>query len=137
MIYGIGSVFDSTEEKLPQFVTSNVACVGWDRNDAPGLHQLLGKIGVGDIIFVKAYPPSSGLYIKAVGIVNSPDIFNVPNLGYGRSVSWIWSALDGREPIHLGPVNDRYDNMRRGTLYEELGPVVQQRVLDVVLGRQS
>ena len=137
MIYGIGSVYNSTEEQLSHFVSSGVACIGWPREEAPALHQLLSRIAVGDLVFVKSYPPSSGLYVKAVGVVTSAELFNVPGLGFGRSVSWVWSALDGREPVHLGRIKDRYDNMRHGTLYEELGPIVQQRVLDILLARDA
>jgi len=133
MIYGIGSVYGSTDEKLGQFVSSNIACIGWERDEAPALHQLLNRIAVGDLIYIKSFPASRGLYIKAVGVVTSPEIFNIPGLGYGRAVKWVWSATNGNDAIHLGRIDDRYDNMRLGTLYEELGPLVQQRVVDVLL----
>lgn len=133
MIFGIGSVYGSTEEKLPQFISSGVACVGWPPEEAPGLHQLLSRISVGDIIFVKSYPPSSGLHIKAVGLVTSQEIFNVPHLGFGRSVEWVWSVGGDTAAIRLGQLNDRYDNMRRGTLYEELGPTAQEKIINILL----
>ena|SRR3989442_971813 len=137
MIYGIGSVYGSKHEKLSQFVSSSVACIGWERDQAPALHQLLNRIAVGDIVFVKSFTASGGLYIKAVGVVTSPEILILPDLRYGRSVSWVWSALDVKDAIHLGRIEDRYDNMRFGTLYEELGPVVQQRVVDILLARDA
>jgi hypothetical protein len=133
MIYAIGSVFGSSEEKLSDFISQNVACIGWPRDEAPALHQILQKMVVGDIIFVKAFPPSSGLHVKAVGIITSSEIFNVPNLGYGRAVQWVWSATEGRVHFTIGRLNDRYDNMRNGTLYEEFGPEVQTRIIDILL----
>ena len=121
MIYGIGSMYGSTDEKLPEFVSRKVACIGWPKTEASSLHQLLTQIGVGDIIFVKSYPPSHGLYVKAVGIVNSPELYTFPDLGTGRGVRWVWVADENIEPVHLGRMNDRYDNFRGGSLYQELG----------------
>lgn len=133
MIYGIGSMYGSTDEKLPQFLDQNVACVGWPRDEAPALHQLLAQISVGDIIYIKSHPPRHGLFVKAVGIVDSPEIFRVPNgLGDGRSVQWIWNAPIG-SPYSFGQVNDRYNNFRTGTLYQELGPTVQSLIVHTVV----
>src|SRR5207245_703490 len=136
MIYGIGSVYGSTDEMLPQFVSRKVACIGWPETEAAGLHQMLGHIGVGDIVFIKAHPPSHGLYIKAVGVVDSPEVYRFPDLGSGRSVRWVWSATDGVKPAHLGRLNDRYDNLRGGTIYPEFGPTVQEAVISILVTKE-
>ena len=101
---------------------------------------VLAGIGVGDLVFIKSFPPSRGLYIKAVGIVKThevidfTDIPSLRDLGYGREVDWIWH--DNVDPVHLGRLEDRYDYMRGGTLFQEFGPVVQARVIDIVLNGQ-
>jgi hypothetical protein len=132
MIYGIGTTYDSSNEKLPEFVSNEAICLGWTAAASPAIHQLFGQIGVGDIVFAKSFPPSHGLYIKGVCIVTSAKLFELPRLGVGRHVRWIWSALEGREPIRLGRLDDHYDYFRGGTLYQELGPRVQDVVLQIV-----
>jgi hypothetical protein len=132
MIYGIGTMYGSTDEMLPDFITSGAVWIGWPQEEAPALHQLLGQIGVGDIVFAKSFPPSSGLYIKGVAVVTSAQTVKLTKLGVGREVRWIWTASDGRQSVHVGRLDDRYDNMRGGTLYQELGPVVQKKVLDIL-----
>ena len=138
MIYGIGSTYDGVD-KFDEFIRHNVVCIGWDRDDAPAIYQLFAKIAVGDIVFIKSFPPSQGLYIKAVGIVTTPDVIpfdprlNQPNLGYGRNIAWVWTIEPNESPIRIGRLDDHYDYMRGGTLYEELGPEVQQRVIEIVM----
>src|SRR5256885_9186574 len=122
-----GPWYGSTDEMLPQFLSRKVACIGWPKTEASALHQMLAQIGGGDIVFMKAHPPSHGLYIKAVGIVDSPEIYSFPDLG----VQWVWTFRESDGPVHLGRQNDRYDNFRGGTLYQELGPAVQAAVIDL------
>jgi hypothetical protein len=133
MIYGIGTTYSSSDEKLPEFVANEAVCLGWTPEQSPAIHQLFGQIGVGDIVFAKSFPPSHGLFIKGVGIVTSPRLFELPRLGVGRHVHWIWTALEGRQPVRLGRLDDHYDYFRGGTLYQELGPRVQEAVLEIVL----
>lgn len=133
MIYAIGSVYGSTDEMLPQFLARKVVCIGWPKTEAAALHQMLGQIAVGDIIFVKSHPPSHGLYIKAVGIVDSPEVYSFPDLGSGRSVQWLWGQNPETRPLPLGRQNDRYDNFRGGSLYQEFGPAVQAAIIDLVV----
>ena len=137
MIYGIGTTYGSTNEMFPEFVAAQAACIGWTKDESPGLHQLFARIGVGDIVFAKSFPPSHGLYIKGVAVVTSPELYSLPSLGVGRAVRWIWTALEGREPIHLGRLDDRYDYFRGGALYEELGPAVQSQVLEILFDPES
>jgi hypothetical protein len=135
MIYGIGSMYGATHDVLPDFLSRGVACVGWEKADAPAHYQMLGQIAVGDIIFVKSFPPAQGLYIKAVGIVDKPDIYTFPDLVAGRSVQWVWNFKD--QALRLGRLDDHYDQFRAGTLYQELGPRVQAAVIDLLINRDD
>ena len=132
MIYGIGSMYGS-DEMVPEFIRQRVACIGWPKTEAPGLHQMLRQMTVGDIIFIKAHPPSHGLYLKAVGVVDSPDTYESRDLGVGRYVRWVWHVTASVEAVHLGRLNDRYDHMRGGTLYPEFGPAVQEAVINILV----
>ena len=137
MNYGIGSSYGGNVDMFDEFVQNRVVCIGWPPNDATAIHQMFAGISVGDLIFIKSFPPSRGLYIKAVGIVKNhevidfTDIPSLRQLGYGREVGWIWH--DNDNPVHLGRLEDRYDYMRGGSLFQEFGPEVQRHVIDIVL----
>ena len=73
-VYGIGAMYGGTEDMSEKFLENGVACIGFDPGDAPGLHEQLSKVKAGDVIFIKSYVPTSGLHIKAVGIVIDPDL---------------------------------------------------------------
>lgn len=139
-IYGIGSCFGASEEKLSDFINTGHAFVGWSENDAPAIVQSFKSLKPGDIVYVKSNSPRSGLYIKAVGVVTGREAFkdNINNLGWGRKVRWAWwSKLDpnkeGLNPVKLGKIHDGATNMRTGTFYEEFGPEIQEKVLDLLI----
>lgn len=139
-IYGIGSCFGASEEKLPEFIETGHAFVGWSKSEAPAIVRSFESIKVGDIIYVKSNSPRSGLYIKAVGIVSGRETHKdkINGLGWGRKVRWVWwSKLnpnhEGLEPIKLGKINDGAGNMRTGTFYEEFGPSIQEKIIDLVI----
>lgn len=132
---GIGAMFGGTEDVSSEFINRGVACIGFEPDDAPFTHGQMATLKAGDIVFIKSYPPHLGLYLKAVGIVTDATLQKVANLGYGVAVRWVWH--DVANPVFLGKQDDRGDHVRRGTFYEEVGPGVQQVLLDLLLGSQS
>lgn len=69
-VYGMGSMFSSTDEQLDNFINEGFVCIGWKQNQKPELYTILSNIKVGDIIYVKALPfNSKSMKIKAVAIV--------------------------------------------------------------------
>lgn len=133
-IYAVGSMYGSNNEKLPEFISRKQAFVGYSSNDAPGLHVLLNQISLGDIIFVKSFSPKAGLYIKAVGIVRKTGLFPCPEMGHGISVDWRWHTVGENTPVKMGKLDDRMDNMRGGTIYQEFNPTVAKEVISRLLG---
>ena len=123
-IFGLGAYYQ--EDVTDEFVTNGIACVGWERADAPALHKMMAYIKVGDIIYIKSYPPDRGLTVKAVGIVVD-DRVNSTDLGDCLRVNWIW--VGNRE---LGKIQDKY-NVRRNTLFEEYNPEVQREVIGLLI----
>jgi hypothetical protein len=124
-IYGIGAYYD--EDVSSEFLSKEVACVGWGSDDAPSLHRLLEHITVGDLIYIKSYPPDAGLSIKAVGIVVDDEVKHVKNLGMGVKVKWIW-----RGDEFMGKIGDKY-HVRLITLYEEFNLDIQKKVIQLLL----
>jgi hypothetical protein len=132
MIYGLGSNYEGSTEMMDRFIELGVACIGWSPEDSESLQQMFSHIQVGDIIYLKSYPPAHGLFIKAVGIVISSKMFNIPDLGVARKVKWLWCGRRDFNFIKMGHVRDKYDNMRGGTIYPEYGPAVQAMVLEKI-----
>lgn len=52
-IFGLGAYYQ--EDVTNEFVSNDIACVGWDRADAPALHKTMAHIKVGDVIYIKSY----------------------------------------------------------------------------------
>lgn len=112
-----------------KFVQKGLACVGWKESEAPPIHSVLRHIKVGDIIFIKAHPPTVGLIVKAVGIVTGGELVDDTELRRGVKVSWVWH---GKE-VRLGKFKDCYP-VRNLTLYEEHNSKIQRRILELLLG---
>jgi hypothetical protein len=126
-IFGIGARYE--EDVTEQFVSAGVACVGWSETDAPPAHAILRQLRTGDLIFIKSFTPQAGLTIKAVGIVTDGKVREVPNLGAGVPVRWVWRGEE-----RIGKLEDKWP-VRSVTIYEEHHPEVQARVIDLLLGR--
>lgn len=138
-IYAIGSMYGATEEQLPNFINSGHAHIGYEEKDKPAVVNAFKRATIGDTIYVKGYSPRYGLYIKAVGIITSQNAFpNRIDGGWARKVRWVWHSKlntdrDGIEMVKLGKIDDEYANIRSGTFYQEEGPEVQEKVLELLL----
>ncbi|MBQ9226132.1 MAG: hypothetical protein IJ177_08095 [Fibrobacter sp.] len=137
MFYGIGAAYSSgTEDHASTFISKGIACIGWNSKDAPAFHEMLRQINIGDIVFLKSFSPKAGLYIKAIGLVTSSRILQpseTANLGYAREVAWKFHATRQSNWLWLGRLQDKYDFMRGGTMYIEMNPDVQARILAELL----
>jgi hypothetical protein len=90
-VYGIGAMYDGTNDQTEIFIKMGVACVGWSPNDAPAIHAQMKSVKAGDIFFIKSYAPTAGLHIKAVGFVTDPTFRPITDaLGWGVSIRWLF-----------------------------------------------
>jgi hypothetical protein len=129
-VFGLGAFYDGTTDMTDDFLSNGVACVGWPQNDAPPLHRIMRHIKMGDIIYIKAHPPTQGLTIKGVGIVTDDEVFHDPDLGEAcLRVRWVWRGNE-----FVGRIGDRY-NVRNITLYEEFSPEIIGRVIRLLVSR--
>jgi hypothetical protein len=124
-IYGIGAYYE--EDVTDLFLKKKVACVGWDKKDAPALHKIMSHIKTGDIIYIKKYPANEGLTIKAIGTVAEDKLIQVRGLGQAcLKMKWVWVGED-----YLGLIDDKYV-VRLCTLYEEYNPMVQKKIIELM-----
>lgn len=135
--YGFGAAYGGSEDMTSTFVGAGGAFVGWSSDEAPSAHAMLRQIEVGDLVFLKAFPPSIGLIVKAAGIVTETAeplmVYEIP--GVGVRVDWtFYGHRDGGTKL-LGKIGDKADFTRSGTLYREYNPDVQRRIIHLVLGR--
>ena len=125
-IFGIGAYYD--EDVSQNFIQANLVGVGWDAVDAPELHQFIRSLKVGDIVYIKAYPPgSSDIIVKAVGIITDDQERNRANsntlVACGRNVHWIHTT-----EFRIPRPREK-NNVRANTMYEEFHPEVQRIIL--------
>jgi hypothetical protein len=126
-IFGIGAYYDDVGDVTEQFISGNLACVGYSKQDAPPAHSILHQIRIGDIIFIKSFTPNTGLNIKAIGIVTQDEVCEKGSLGSCIPVRWVWIGNE-----HIGKLNDKWP-VRSVTIYEEKHPTVQARIVDLLL----
>lgn len=124
--WGIGAMYDNVSV-VNDFLDRGIACVGWDNKTAGTLHSILkDHIKVGDVIFIKSYSLSTGLRIKAVGIVNDNQYID-RGFGFGVGVTWKWDGIE-----EIGKVKDKY-NVRSITLFEEFNPEIIKQIDDLLI----
>lgn len=123
-IFGIGAFYSSDVSKY--FIDNSMAYVGWSKDEAPSLYEILRIIKLGDIIYIKSAPPGSGLRVKAVGIVVDNETTENKVYGTGIKVKWLWTG-----PEILINIDDKY-NVRNNTLYEEYNKIIQTKILDLI-----
>jgi hypothetical protein len=137
MFYAFGAAYKGgKEDHSSTFINKGVACVGWDKADAPAFYEMIQQINVGDIVFLKSFSPKAGLYIKAIGFVRSSKILqfeDTDGLGIGREVAWKFHASKQSEWLWLGRLQDKFDFMRGGTMYIETNPIVQSKIIEKIL----
>ncbi len=88
---------------------------------------MLRHIKIGDIVFIKSFAPHVGLIVKAVGVVTGREPQEIEDLGWGVPVRWVWQGEE-----RIGALEDKYP-VRSITLYEEYNPMVQERVIQLLL----
>lgn len=129
-IFGIGSHYEEVDV-MNLFISGSVACVGWSEKEAPPANAILRHLRTGDIIFIKSFTPQGGLTIKAVGVITDGKVRNVPRLGQGVSVNWVWQGFH-----RIGKLRDKWP-VRSVTIYEEYHPMVQNKVIELLLNSRS
>lgn len=132
--YGFGAAFGGSDDKTSDFIDSQAAYIGWNEQDAPFAHATLRQIEVGDLVFLKSFPPSIGLIVKAAGIVtDTTSLLRSDEFGVGVRVNWRFDCRNGGTKT-FGKIGDKADFMRGGTLYREYNPSVQRQIVELILG---
>jgi len=126
-IYGIGAHFG--EDCSQAFVDKKVVGVGWEKETAPALLEMVKSLKVGDIVYIKSFSPSSpNIQIKAIGIIIDAELVeSVDIIEFGRNVRWL-NTLKFEVPKPK-----EKNNVRSNTMYEEFNPEIQKEILKKIL----
>mgnify|MGYP004443966433 FL=1 len=123
-VWGIGAYFD--KDVSDEFIANNHAGIGWAKNDAPALYEIVKKIQRGDLIYIKSLSQTKKqLHIKAVGIVKDLKM----EKDYPIVVSW--KKLDNKI-VEITPEMYR-NNVFNNALYEELNVEIIDYVIEQIL----
>lgn len=124
-IYAIGANFNNDGDVSDQFIANNIAGPGWSVSDAPELHQFIRSLKVGDIVYIKAFSPSSpDIIVKAIGvIIDDHVVTNSSIVSSGRNIKWII-----KNNFRIPKPTEKL-NVRLNTMYEEFHPIVQSEIL--------
>jgi hypothetical protein len=126
-IFGIGAMYEGTDDVSRNFIQHDVAGIGLPVSDAPELHQLIKTLKVGDIIYIKSFSPSSAfIFVKAIGVIRDEIIVTrqLNNLvQIGRNVRWL---VTNEFQI---PKPKEKNNVRLNSVYVEFHPAVQAEII--------
>jgi hypothetical protein len=130
-IFGVGAYWDG-RDKTRDFIHHNVAVIGWEAKDAPGLHQIMRHMKVGDIVYLKSSSlRNSRLIVKAIGIILDDEILEKADLQFltggnlGRNVGYLW---EGNEDF---PVPKDKEPVKPLTIYEAHNLIIQASILEL------
>ncbi|MES2829223.1 MAG: hypothetical protein V4687_13760 [Bacteroidota bacterium] len=117
-IYGIGAYYD--RDISADFKNHNVVGTGWDVTEAPDLHEYFDILEPGDIVYLKAAAFGAPVTVKAIGLVEGPQLisgtFGSTYIEIGRNVQWLdksWFKLS---------IVPGKNNVRANTMYRETHP---------------
>lgn len=131
-IFAVGAYYD--EDVSGDFIKNNIAGPGWKKDQAPELHQFIGSLKVGDIIYIKSAPPSSkNITVKAIGVIIDNVLLESEEetkgiVSAGRNIKWLVT-----DSFAITKPKEK-NNVRLNTMYEEFHPEVQKIIIDKVFG---
>src|SRR5690606_11267106 len=115
---GIGAYYN--RDVSPDFKNHGVVGTGWDRNEAPDLHEYFRILEPGDIVYLKSAAFGAQVTVKGIGLVEGPQLisgtYGSTRIEIGRQVQWLDKSI-----FKLNMVRGK-NNVRSNTLYRETHP---------------
>lgn len=138
-VYGIGAYYDNDVSDF--FIEQKCACIGYGKSEASSLYEMLRRIKIGDIIYIKSFNiQKQAIYIKAIGFVIGRNIkefyysgSSTDSMGFGRKILWekVYSTKEEWLQIVISP-EDMKNNVYNNTLYEEYSATVINKILTLL-----
>lgn len=122
-IYGAGSDWWDGQDKATDFFQNNNYEIGWSKNEAQDIYQMVQYVKLGDFIYLKANRPGSlHLRIKGIGIVTGFQGGSIIIL----NVKWI---ITEKFHIDIPQGTGKHTHIRSATFYEEFNPYVIEFII--------
>ena len=131
----MGTCYGGYDDQTTIFIENKIAAIGWSENDAIDLYAMIGKVEIGDIIYLKStYPKKSIgriLRIKTVGkVVN-------PNKKFDGKSAIGMDYIENFAPIDLVLKDYKGKNSVYGsTFYQEYNPLIIEKILNLIQDRK-
>ena len=131
-VYGVGAFFD--KDVSGEFLDRSCFFLGYYKNEATTLFEMLSRAKVGDILFIKSFQPQHNdrLRVKAIGFVTGHEITNYSFEGRelpGREIKWVRDYSDVKQYVILEK-HDRVNNVYANTMYEEYSPSIIKQLIN-------
>lgn len=135
-VYGVGAYYN--EDVTKDFIDKKCFCIGYEKDDATTLYEMLRRAKIGDIVYIKSFSPRSNekITIKAIGFIvgrNIKEFYfqNGDSMGYGRNVKWVKNFSNCWKEIELTK-SDSVNNVYSNTMYEEYSSRIVKEILDLI-----
>lgn len=141
-VFGAGAYYNVDVTK--DFLEQECFCIGYEKKDASALYEMLRRVKIGDIVYLKSFNmgkkgEAGKIFIKAVGFVIGQNIkpmtfSNGSDMGYGRKVKWVKDFSDREDWFELElNAEERINNVYSNTLYEEYSARIIRYVIDLLV----
>ncbi len=134
-VWGMGTCYGGYNDQTSMFIKNKIAAIGWSEDDAIDLYAMIGKVEIGDIIYLKSTYPKKNigriLRIKTIGkVVNPNKKFN------GKSAIGV-DYIKNFAPIDLVVKDYKGKNSVYGsTFYQEYNPLIIEKILNLIQDRK-
>jgi len=136
-VFGVGAYYD--EDVTKDFIEKKCFCIGYEKNVATTLYEMLRRAKIGDIVYIKSFSPRAKdkITVKAIGFITGRNIRefyfkNGNSMGYGRYVKWVRDFSDYWKEIKLSK-NDSVNNVYNNTMYEEYSSRIIKEILNLII----
>ncbi len=132
-VWGIGASLGGSVDVSDDFSERNIAYLGYKKEEAPVFYEMLKKISLGDIVYIKSLPKSGRtLHIKNAGIVTrelSEDVQYIDGDIKNDTLGVKW--LDLQMDLDIEKCDKKY-TARSTSLYREYSLFVINEILNHV-----
>ncbi len=129
-VWGIGANWNK-QDISEKFIAYKTAAIGWDVEQNSTYHELIEKVRLGDLIFIKArFMMNVPLRIKGIGLVVDTKLCK--ENGYhgkdGIKVHWIKDLTDSPVDLSISPSSTKSVQ----TFYREDNPEVIREIINLL-----
>lgn len=109
------------------FHSTGLVSLFYDREEAKYIFKIFERIQAGDLVVIKSYSVSNGLYIKGVGICTDSTLYHHEKLRSCKKVFWLWKGNE-----NLGRFNDYLTSFRTGAVHVEENEDILKRIVQLI-----